>query len=236
MRPSRRIQDSAIDLDQQHPGIDAGCDKDHQYSNGQHVEPIEIRSPQQHRAGYCDDRHGDAVKAHHPTRTTAVLRSNAPGVRPLQRDQREQRGNRQDENFAAQKSQRLSRYQGQRRDDQNQEQHRQGLEPAIGHPTQRQNSRLIHRHRNEEQSRECRRRTQLPEEKIAPVRHLDVEPEVHDIALAHDVFLALQTQLADFAGAALAAIGDVVVVGDDLGTDEAAFEVGMNHSGGLRRG
>jgi hypothetical protein len=41
----------------------------------------------------------------------------------------------------------------------------------------------------------------------------DVEPEVHDVAVAHDVVLALAAQLAGLLGALLALAGDEVVVG-----------------------
>src|SRR5689334_18614321 len=64
----------------------------------------------------------------------------------------------------------------------------------------------------------------------------DVEPEVHDVAFADDVFLAFQAQLAGFLAALFAFVGDVVLVGDDLGADEAFFEVGVDHAGGLRGG
>jgi hypothetical protein len=50
---------------------------------------------------------------------------------------------------------------------------------------------------------------------------------VHDIALADQVFLALEAQLAGFLGAVLAVVLDKVVVADDLGADEAALKVGV---------
>ncbi len=59
---------------------------------------------------------------------------------------------------------------------------------------------------------------------------------MHDITLTDDVFLAFEAQLADFARAALTTVGDVVGIGDDFGTDEAALEIGMNHARGLRCG
>src|SRR3569623_1835243 len=65
---------------------------------------------------------------------------------------------------------------------------------------------------------------------------LDVEAEVHHVAVLHDVVLAFQTPLAGFLGFLLAAAGDEVGIGDDLGADEAAFEVGVDYGGGLRRG
>src|SRR5690349_11277201 len=63
----------------------------------------------------------------------------------------------------------------------------------------------------------------------------DVEPEVHDIALADDVLLALKAQLAGLLRAGLALAGEIVVIADHLGTDEAALEIGMDHAGSLGR-
>ena len=65
---------------------------------------------------------------------------------------------------------------------------------------------------------------------------LDVEPEVHHVAVLDDVFLAFLADLAGFLGAALAVERDVVVVGDGLGADEALLEVGVDDAGGLRGG
>src|SRR5205807_4099459 len=48
---------------------------------------------------------------------------------------------------------------------------------------------------------------------------LDVEPEMDDVAVAHDVVLALQAQLPRLLRPLLAAVGDEIVVGGDLGTD-----------------
>ena len=61
------------------------------------------------------------------------------------------------------------------------------------------------------------------------------EPEVHDVAVRHDVVLALKPQLAGVARACLAAAGDIVVIADGFGADEAALEVLMDDAGGLRR-
>src|SRR5690242_17296326 len=65
---------------------------------------------------------------------------------------------------------------------------------------------------------------------------LDVEAEVHYVAVVHDVVLALEAHASRLAGALLAVAGDVIVVRDHFGADEAALEVGMDRSGGLRRG
>ena len=48
--------------------------------------------------------------------------------------------------------------------------------------------------------------------------------------------LAFGAHLAGFLGALFALVGDVVLVGDGLRADEAAFEVGVDHAGGLGRG
>src|SRR5438045_2588594 len=64
----------------------------------------------------------------------------------------------------------------------------------------------------------------------------DVEAEVDHIAVAHDIVLALEAQLARLLGALLAAVRDEVVVRRDLGADEAALEVGMDDARSLRRG
>src|SRR4029077_2733067 len=69
--------------------------------------------------------------------------------------------------------------------------------------------------------------------RCAPPLH--VEPEVYDVALLHQVFLALQAQLAGVARTGFAPAGEVVREGDDFGADEATFEVGMDDSRRLRR-
>src|SRR3990172_8971135 len=63
----------------------------------------------------------------------------------------------------------------------------------------------------------------------------DVEPEMHDVAIAYHVILAFQPQLAGVLRTMLAFAGDVVVVGDGLGADEAVLEVGVNAPARLRR-
>src|SRR5690242_14612004 len=57
---------------------------------------------------------------------------------------------------------------------------------------------------------------------------LSVEPEMHDVAVRHDIVLAFQPQLAGIARAGLAAQGDVIGIGDGLGPDETLFEIGVN--------
>ena len=68
------------------------------------------------------------------------------------------------------------------------------------------------------------------------VRGPDVEQEIQHVAVLDDVFLAFDAHLAGFLGAGFALAGDEVVVGDGLGADEAALEVGVDDAGRLRRG
>src|SRR6516162_1689522 len=58
---------------------------------------------------------------------------------------------------------------------------------------------------------------------------------MHDVAVGDDVGLALEPHLARLLRAGLAAERHIIVVGDGLGADEAALEVGMDDGGGLRR-
>src|SRR5258708_33839228 len=62
----------------------------------------------------------------------------------------------------------------------------------------------------------------------------DVEAEVEDVAVLDGVVLALEPQPAGIPGTRLAVQGDVVVVGDGFGPDEAFLEIGMDDAGGLR--
>ena len=75
------------------------------------------------------------------------------------------------------------------------------------------------------------RRSGAPEYAIA----LSVEPEMHDVAVGDDIFLAFQPQLAGIAGAGFAAERDVIGIGDGFGADKALFEIGVDHAGGGRR-
>ena len=56
----------------------------------------------------------------------------------------------------------------------------------------------------------------------------DVEPEVYDVPVLHHVLAPFQPVLPGFLGRGLAAERYEVVVSDDLGTDEAFLEVGMD--------
>ncbi len=51
----------------------------------------------------------------------------------------------------------------------------------------------------------------------------------------HDVVLAFEPHLAGVARAGLAAVSDIIVVGDGFGTDEAVLEIGVDDAGRLRR-
>src|SRR5690349_23004463 len=60
-----------------------------------------------------------------------------------------------------------------------------------------------------------------------------VEAELHDVAVRHDVVLALHADPTSLLGLEHGAGSDEVVEGDDLGLDEAALEVGVDDAGGL---
>ena len=54
---------------------------------------------------------------------------------------------------------------------------------------------------------------------------LDVKEELKEITVLNDVILTLGAQLAGLLGTLLTVIFDVIIIGDGLGTDEAAFKV-----------
>src|SRR3546814_803460 len=62
----------------------------------------------------------------------------------------------------------------------------------------------------------------------------DVELEVHDVPVLHQVFLALLPQLPGLLRPAFTPQRDEVVIGDRLGTDEAVLHVGVNFTCCLR--
>src|SRR4051812_13103045 len=64
----------------------------------------------------------------------------------------------------------------------------------------------------------------------------DVEAELHDVAVLHDVVLALYAHPAVRAGLRHRAGLDELVERDDLRLDEAALEVGVDDAGRLRGG
>src|SRR6185503_14542881 len=62
------------------------------------------------------------------------------------------------------------------------------------------------------------------------------EPEVDDVAILHDVLLALEPHLAVFLARVHRAARHQVIVADNLGADEAALYVAVDFAGGeLRR-
>src|SRR5215216_6132483 len=64
---------------------------------------------------------------------------------------------------------------------------------------------------------------------VAHCRHAsDVEAEVDDVALLHDVVFAFEAEEALLAGGGVGAGAGEVVVGDNLGADEAALDVGVD--------
>ena len=64
---------------------------------------------------------------------------------------------------------------------------------------------------------------------------LYVETEEYDVAVLHHIFLAFAANKTFFLCRRHAAAGDQVVIGDDLGANEAAFKVGVDLSGCLGR-
>ena len=62
---------------------------------------------------------------------------------------------------------------------------------------------------------------------------LDVKQEVDDVAVLHDILLALGADLALGLGGGHGADGLQILEGDDFGTDEATLEVGVDLTGGL---
>ena len=67
----------------------------------------------------------------------------------------------------------------------------------------------------------------------APVS--DVEAEQHHVAVLDDIFLAFGAHLAGLLRSRLAAEADEILIGDGLGADEAALEIGVDDPGRLRR-
>src|ERR1700743_798889 len=63
----------------------------------------------------------------------------------------------------------------------------------------------------------------------------DVEPEVHDVSILDDIFLAFDSELPIVTGGCFRPILNVICIGDDLGLDKTFLEVRMDHRGRLRR-
>src|SRR5260370_42298268 len=63
--------------------------------------------------------------------------------------------------------------------------------------------------------------------RMSPLVASGRKPEMHDVSIGDDAFLALQAQSAGLAGARLAAERHIVVIRNGLGADEAALEISM---------
>ena len=61
-----------------------------------------------------------------------------------------------------------------------------------------------------------------------------IEPEVHDVAVLHHIFLAFQPEFAGLARAGFAVAGDIIGIGDGFGADIALLEIGVDDAGRLR--
>ena len=62
---------------------------------------------------------------------------------------------------------------------------------------------------------------------------LYVKAEQHDVAVLHHIFLAFQTHQSLFLGSRHRAARHQIVIGDNFGTDESLFEIGVDLSGSL---
>ena len=71
-------------------------------------------------------------------------------------------------------------------------------------------------------------------EAIASESALHVEPEVHYVAVLNHIFLAFHPEASGLAHGCFAAELHIIVVFDDLGADEAFFEVGVDDAGASR--
>src|SRR5687768_18409149 len=80
--------------------------------------------------------------------------------------------------------------------------------------------------------RRCRdsRRTAGLTRRVVVSQSSDVELEQHDVAVLHDVVLALVARLARLLGAGLAGERHEIVEADRLGADEAALEIGVDRA------
>ena len=62
---------------------------------------------------------------------------------------------------------------------------------------------------------------------------LNIKAEVHDVAVFHDIVLALNINLAGFAYCRFRTVGQIVFILDDFGTDKAFLKVCMDDAGAL---
>ena len=64
---------------------------------------------------------------------------------------------------------------------------------------------------------------------------LDVEQELNDVAVPHDIFLAFGAlQAGSLDGGIIKVAAGQIVIPNDLGPDKAALKVGMDLAGSLR--
>src|SRR5258708_1821893 len=61
------------------------------------------------------------------------------------------------------------------------------------------------------------------------------KPEMHHVAVGNNVILAFEPHFSGVTRAGLPIALDEVVIADGFGSDKPAFEIGMDHSGCLRR-
>src|SRR5260370_38104146 len=71
--------------------------------------------------------------------------------------------------------------------------------------------------------------------RMSPLVASGRKPEMHDVSIGDDVFLAFEAQSAGLAGARLAAERHIVVIRNGLGADEAALEISMDDACRLGR-
>ena len=64
---------------------------------------------------------------------------------------------------------------------------------------------------------------------------LNVEAEVHNVAILHDVFFALDVEQASFSHGGFTAVFQIVIILDNLCTNKAALKVGVDHARTLRQ-
>ncbi len=58
---------------------------------------------------------------------------------------------------------------------------------------------------------------------------------MHHVAVGDHILLAFEAKAAGIASACLSPIGDIIVIGDGFGANEAAFEIAMDDRSRLRR-
>src|SRR3989442_6204661 len=71
---------------------------------------------------------------------------------------------------------------------------------------------------------------------VKRTQDLDIKPKQNHIPILHDILFPLAAHLARRASGLLASATDVVVIGDGFRADEAALEIAVDLSCGLRRG